>query len=170
MMRRICLLASLLLLTHGAVAAEEEPRLQLFSDVESRVQEVRVGVKKPFEVTLVAERDAESPQVSTVVFKLDVPEGVVVVGEELLVQALVAIGTPRTGMHLAFHCIEAPQVPVYRFKMVATRPLEGALLRTQPVVIENEEGNYEFLGIVACRDETFTQWSCAPSSLTIQAR
>jgi len=169
MIRRLLSLAILLLAS--AAAADENPqRLLLLADVEARTQEVRVGVKKPFEVTLVAERDAKSPQVSTVAFRLEVPEGVVVVGEELLVQSLVAIGTPRAGMHLAFHCVEAPQVAVYRFTMVATRPLDGAVLRTQPVVIENEEGAYEFLGIVACRDETFEKWPCEPASLTIQAR
>lgn len=147
-----------------AVADESPQRLLLFSDVEARSQEVHVGLRKPFTVTLVAERDAELPQISTVAFKLEVPEGIVIVGEELLVQSLVALGTPRAGMHLAFHCIEAKQVPVYRFKMVATGPLEGVLLRTQP------ESKTDFLGIVACRDENFEKWSCAPAELTIHVR
>jgi hypothetical protein len=170
MMRRLWFFCSLLILCGSAAADEDEPRLLLFSDVEARIREIQVEVRKPFLVTLVAERDAESPQVSTVAFKLEVPEGISVLGEELLVQSLVAIGTPRAGMHLAFHCVEAPQVPVYRFRMVATRPVGEAVLRTQPVVIENEEGDYEFLGIVACRDETFEKWTCAPASLKIQTR
>ena len=155
----------------SAVAADDSAqRLRLYADVQARSQEVRIGVRKPFTATLVAERDAEAPQVSTVAFKLDVPDGIVIVGEELLVQSLVAIGTPRGGMHLAFHCVEAAQVPVYRFKMVAMRPLDGVVLRTQPVVIEDQEGRYEFLGIAACGDETYANWPCAPAALTIHAR
>ena len=136
----------------------------MLGDLESRAQQVAVGVRKPFNVYLVAERDGEKPQISTVAFKLEVPEGVVVMGEELLVESLVALGTPRAGMHLAFHCLEKKQVPVYRFKMVATKPLAGATLRTVP------ENKTDFLGIVACRDENFEKWSCAPAVLTITSK
>ena len=144
-----------------AVAAE---RLLLLADVAGRTQQVAVGVRKPFTVTLVAERDADKPQVSTVAFKLEVPDGLVVMGEELLVESLVALGTPRTGMHLAFHCIEKKQVPVYRFKLVATRPLERVTLRTVP------ENKTNFLGIVACRDENFEKWACEPAVLTVTTK
>ena len=147
----------------GRPAAAAE-RLLLLGDLESRAQQVAVGVRKPFTVTLVAERDAEKPQVSTVAFKLEVPDGLVVMGEELLVESLVALGTPRTGMHLAFHCIENKQVPVYRFKLVATRPLDHVVLRTLP------ENKTNFLGIVACRDENFEKWSCEPAVLTVTSK
>jgi hypothetical protein len=164
-MRLPLLLCTLLLPFSTPLQADEtSQRLLLFADVEARSQEVDVEVRKPFTVTLVAERDAELPQISTVAFKLEVPEGIVIVGEELLVQSLVALGTPRAGMHLAFHCVQAPQVPVYRFKMVATRPLEAGLLRTQP------EDRTDFLGVVACRDENFEKWSCQPAELTVHVR
>jgi len=148
----------------GPVAASAGERLLLLSDLESRAQQVSVGIRKPFTVYLVAERDAEKPQISTVAFKLEVPDGVVVMGEDLLVESLVALGTPRAGMHLAFHCLEQKQVPVYRFKKVATKPLERATLRTVP------ENKTDFLGIVACRDENFEKWSCAPAVLTITSK
>jgi hypothetical protein len=139
-------------------------RLLLLGDVEDRTQKLTVGVRKPFTVTLVAERDADKAQVSTIAFKLEVPDGLVVMGEELLVESLVALGTPRTGMHLAFHCIDSKQVPVYRFKLVATRPLEGVALRTLP------EDKTNFLGIVACRDENFEKWPCEPAVLTVTSK
>ena len=151
----------------AATAAAADPggeRLLLVSDLEKRTQEISVGVRKPFTVVLVAERDAEMSQVSTVAFKLEVPDGIVILGEELLVQSLVALGTPRAGMHLAFHCVEAQQVPVYSFKMLATKPLERATVRTVP------ENKTDFLGIVACKDENFEKWSCPAAQFTITAR
>lgn len=155
----VCLVGGLM--ARPTVAAE---RLLLLGNLEDRTQQVAVGVRKPFTVTLVAERDAAKPQVSTVAFKLEVPDGLVVMGEELLVESLVALGTPRTGMHLAFHCVENKQVPVYRFKLVATRPLERVALRTLP------EDKTQFLGIVACRDENFEKWSCEPAVLTVTSK
>ena len=164
-LRRKPLLAVPLLLVVAATSAwAAGERLLLVSDLQKRTQEITVGVRKPFTVTLVAERDAEKPQVSTVAFKLEVPEGIVIVGEELLVQSLVALGTPRAGMHLAFHCVEAKQVPVYQFKMVATKAVDKVTLRTLP------EDKTDFLGIVACRDENFEKWSCPAAKFTITAR
>lgn len=139
-------------------------RLRLLTDLQSGGQKVATEVRKPFYVWLVAERDAEKPQVSTVAFRLEVPEGVVILGEELQVESLIALGTPRSGMHLAFHCIEKKQVPVYRFKMVTTRPFESLTLRTHP------EGKTNFLGIVGCRDENFPEWACEPAVLTITSK
>jgi hypothetical protein len=143
---------------------EGAERLLLLADVETRTQQLTVGTRKPFTVTLVAERDADKPQVSTVAFKLEVPDGLVLMGEELLVESLLALGTPRTGMHLAFHCVESPRVSVYRFKLVATRPLERVVLRTLP------EDKTNFLGIVACRDENFAKWACEPAVLTVTSK
>jgi hypothetical protein len=155
-------LAALLAAAAPAWAGGE--RLVLVSDLQKPAPQISVGVRKPFTVVLVAERDAEKPQISTVAFKLQVPDGVVIVGEELLVQSLVVLGTPRAGMHLAFHCVEAKQVPVYLFKMLATKPLENAVLRTLP------ENKTDFLGIIACRDENFEKWSCPEATFTITAR
>ena len=150
------------LLLAGPVAAGE--RLRLLTDLKSPGQKATTEVRKPFTVWLVAERDADKPQVSTVAFRLEVPDGVVILGEELQVESLIALGTPRSGMHLAFHCIEKNRVPVYRFKMVATRPLENATLRTHP------EGKTNFLGIVGCRDENFKEWACESTELSITSK
>lgn len=154
-------LIACLFLTVPATAGE---RLRLMTDLQTAGQKVTTEVRKPFTVWLVAERDAEKPQVSTVAFRLEVPDGVVILGEELQVESLIALGTPRSGMHLAFHCIEKKQVPVYRFKMVTTRPFESVTLRTHP------EGKTNFLGIVGCRDENFTEWACEPAVLTITSK
>ncbi len=150
--------------TSAAGAKGGGERLLLVSDLEKHTREITVGVRKPFTVVLVAERDAEKPQLSTIAFKLEVPDGIVIVGEEQLVQSLVALGTPRAGMHLAFQCVEAKQVPVYSFKMLATKPLEKVSVRTLP------EDKTAFLGIIACRDENFEKWSCPAASFTITAR
>lgn len=161
--RRLALLLCLGAAVPPATARAGE-RLLLLSDLATRADKVAVGVRKPFTVTLVAERDAEKSQVSTVAFKLEVPDGVVIMGEELLVESLIVLGTPRTGMHVAFQCVEKQQVPIYRFKMVATRPLQGAALRTLP------EDKTNFLGIVACRDENFVKWACEPAVLTVTCK
>ncbi|UCE02578.1 MAG: hypothetical protein JSW67_15285 [Candidatus Latescibacterota bacterium] len=152
----------MLLLLANVARADE--RLLLLSDVETRATDVEVGVMKPFDVRLVAERDAEDAQISTVAFTLEVPEGLLLVGEEVLVESLVALGTPRTGLHLAFQCVESQQIPVFHFRLVATRPLEQAELRLRPDTRTN------FLGIVACKDENFVKWECEPATFAVTAK
>lgn len=154
-----------LLLVSGLARAEDPPgrRMLLLSDLETRAAEARVGVMQPFDVRLVAERDGEAPQISTVAFTLDIPDGLVLLGEEVLVESLVAIGTPRTGLNLAFHCKEQNQLPVFHFRLVATKPLENVELRLLPDTRTN------FLGFVACRDEEFAMSHCEPVSFLVSA-
>jgi hypothetical protein len=155
-----------LLLLASAAWADDPPsdRLLLLSDLETRAAEVSVGVMQPFDVRLVAERDVEGAQVSTVAFKLEVPEGLILVGEEVLVESLVALGTPRTGLNMAFHCVEAPQILVYHFRLVATRPLENVELRLLP------DPRTKFLGVAACKAEEFTKRECAPATFVVSAK
>jgi hypothetical protein len=123
-----------------------------------------VGVMKPFDVFMVAERDSGKTQLSQVDYRLQVPEGVLLAGEELFVESIVALGSSRTGMMLVFHCADNPQLQVMRFRLIATKPIAGAVLALRP------EERTHFLGVVACRDETFAKFDCAPDSLVLDAR
>jgi hypothetical protein len=162
MIQKISTSVCVLLLLGSVVWADE--RLLLLSDVDTRATEVQVGVMKPFDVRLVAERDVEGAQISTVAFKLEVPDGLLLVGEEVLVESLVALGTPRTGLHLAFQCVESQQITVFHFRFVATRPLEQAELRLRP------DTRTDFLGIVACKDDNFIKWDCEPARFAVTAK
>jgi hypothetical protein len=137
-------------------------RLMLQSDA-AKQGGIVTSVMKPFEVYLVAQRDSSKTQLSAVVFTLDVPDGVVLVGEELLVDSLLGIGSTRAGINLVFRCVEGPVARVLRFRMVATRPLKNAVLRLGP------DARTKDLAVVACKDENFTLISCAPESLTVTA-
>ena len=165
-MNRTRTLFACIVLTAGAARPAEggEPaqRLLLLADLKSRSAAVDVGVMKPFDVQLVAERDAEKPQISTVVFKLEVPEGLVVVGEELLVESLIALGTPRAGINLAFHCVDSHQVALFRFRFVAAKPLKDATLRLVP------DPRTDFRGIVSCKDENFEKWATPEAILHVK--
>ena len=119
---------------------------------------------KPFEVFLVAERNSDASQISTIAFTLEVSDGLLVVGEEVLVESLVALGTPKSGLNLAFHCIESKQVSVFKFRLVATEPVEGAVLRVLP---DTRTG---FRGVVSCRDENYIKWESEESVFTVIAR
>ncbi len=160
------LLACLLVSGPGSAAAQDDEtvRLVLLGDVEKRSASLETAVMKPFDVYLVAERESEASQISTVAFTLGVPDGLLVVGEEVLVKSLVALGTPKSGLNLAFHCVESQRVPVFRFRLVATRPVESAALRVLP------DTRTEFRGVVSCRDENYAKWEAEESVFTVTAR
>jgi hypothetical protein len=159
----IGLVACAMLVSPG-VAQDQSERLMLVVDNEARDSTAEVERMVPFDVLLVAERDAEHPQISTVVFTLDVPEGLVLVGEEILTESLIALGTPRTGINLAFMCIEAPSIDVMRFRFLATAPMQDAAISLLPDTRTN------FRGIVSCNDEKFAQWDTEPSSVHVTVR
>jgi hypothetical protein len=138
--------------------------LHLAPDLPVEAGTVSVGVMKPFDVYLVAERDSAHAQISAVGYLLEVGEGLVVAGEELLVESILGLGTSRTGMNLVFHCTETPRLRVLRFRVVATRPVQGAKLALRP------ETRMSFLGIVSCRAEDYEKFDCTPDSLLVVAR
>ena len=162
--RQGLLLCAALVCAPIATAADETVRLVLLADLESRSTSLETGVMKPFDVLLVAERDSDASQISTVAFTLGVSEGLLVVGEEVLVESLVALGTPKSGLNLAFHCVESKRVRVFRFRLVATQPVEGATLRVLPDTRTN------FRGVVSCRDENYEKWESEESVFTVTAR
>jgi len=125
--------------------------------------EVRAARLQPFDVYLVAQRDS-LPEISAVAYTLEVPEGVLVVGEELLVDSLLGLGSSQAGMNLVFRCATGPRVRVLRFRCVATRPLDGAVLRLVP------DRRTQFLGIVSCRDEDFAKFDAPPTQFTVHVR
>ena len=159
----LCVLA-LMAAASTSFAEPASERLYLVVDSENKSREIEIGLMKPFEVLLVAERDAEKPQVSTVVFTLDIPDGLLLVGEEILTESLIALGTPRKGINLSFHCVEAASIEVMRFRFLATKPLEDAAISLLPDTRTN------FRGIVACNDESYEKWDTAPSSVQISTR
>ncbi len=163
--KTLMILAVCALLRPAPIEADDETvRLLLLGDLESRSGSIETEVMKPFDVLLVAERDSDASQISTVAFTLGVPEGVLVVGEEVLVQSLIALGTPKSGLNLAFHCVESKQVSVFRFRLVATQPVDAAPLRVLP------DTRTDFRGVVSCRDENFVKWPAEESVFTVTAR
>jgi hypothetical protein len=125
---------------------------------------VHVGIMKPFDVFLVAERDSGKTELSAVAFKLQLPEGLMMAGEELVVESIIGLGTSRDGINLVFRCTDKPRQQVLHFRFLATRPLQGAVLALAP------EPRTNFLGVVACRSETFAKFATPPDSLRIDAR
>jgi hypothetical protein len=125
---------------------------------------VQAGVLKPFDVFLVAERDSGKTELSAVAFKLQLPDGLTMAGEELAVESIIGLGTTRDGINLVFRCTDKPQQQVMHFRFLATRPLQGALLTLGP------EPRTNFLGVVACRSETFAKFATPPDTLRIDAR
>ena len=125
---------------------------------------VSVGVMKPFDVFLVAERDSGKTQLSAVAYKLRLPDGLLMAGEELAVESIIGLGNSRDGINLVFRCTDDPQLRVLRFRFLATRPLQGAVLARGPAP------RTQFLGVVACRDETFAKFATPPDSVVITAR
>ena len=158
----VCLL--LLCCVSTSLAADATERLYLAANNDKRTHDIEVGLLKPFELLLIAERDSEKPQISTVVFSLEVPEGLLLVGEEILTESLIVLGTPRTGINLSFLCVEAASIDVMRFRFLATKPLESAQVSLLPDTRTN------FRGIVACSDENFDKWDTEPGSVRITAR
>jgi len=120
LIRISCILLLLTVSVSSSFAEDASERMFLAANDADRSRQIEVGLMKPFEVLLVAERDAESPQISSVVFTLDVPDGLLLVGEEILTESLIALGTPRTGINLSFLCVEAASIDVMRFRFLAT--------------------------------------------------
>jgi len=118
---------------------------------------------QPFDVFLIAERDS-MPEISAVAYTLEVPEGVVVVGEELLVESLLGLGNSQAGMNLVFRCANGPRVRVLRFRCIVTRPMESAVIRLVP------DRRTQFLGLVSCRAEDFSKFESPPAQYTVHAR
>jgi hypothetical protein len=122
---------------------------------------VDIGVLKPFEAFMVAERDSAHTQLSAVAYTLQIPDGVVVLGEECLVESILGLGSSRAGMNLVFRCTDSRVLRVLRFRFVATRPLTNATIALRP------DTRTSFLGVVSCRDENFDKFACPPDSLLI---
>jgi len=165
--RHFWLALSVLLTLGAATQALADPpteRLYLVIDSENQPTEIETGLMRPFEVLLIAERDAESPQVSTVVFTLDVPEGLLLVGEEILTESLIALGTPRKGINLSFHCVEDASIEVMRFRFLATEALKDVEISLAP------DSRTNFRGIVSCKDENYDKWDTAPSSVRVSTK
>lgn len=157
--RSIALLAAVV----GAGVAQADS-LRLVPVLTAPQRAVSIAPLKPFEVDLVAERDSADAEMSAVAYTLDVPDGVVVVGEQLLVESLLGMGTSRTGISLVFRCVNRSPLHVLRFRFVATRPLEHTVIRLGP------EKKTKLLGIVSCKDENYAKFETAPDSISVHAR
>ena len=162
------LATAVLLLLHAAMAIAEgetppEQRLRLVADKESMRDSIAVQAMKPFEAWIVGERLGEKQEISTVVFSLELPEGVLLVGEELLEESLIVLGTPKTGMHLTFHC-QTGRVAAMHLRFVATKPLGDAVIRLMP------EPKNSFRGLVSCRSENFETLPTPEHALHITVR
>jgi hypothetical protein len=162
-LRRFALAGLIAVVTFGLPPAGRAERLRLVAEGATDGK-LRVGVKQPFEVFLVAERDSTHRQVSAVAYTLAVPEGMVLLGEELLVESLVGLGTSRGGMNLVFRCVDAPKVRVLRFRLAPTRPLQNVSVALRPDTRTN------FLGVVGCQDEQFAKFDSVPDSVQVSTR
>lgn len=135
-------------------------RLRLLA--ENDATSIQASVLKPFDAVLVAERDTAAVEMSAVAYTMELPEGVLIASEEILVESLLSLGTSTEGVNVVFRCAEGPRLAVLRFRFVATRPIAAGEIRLLP------ETRTKFLGIVACRDEDFGKDHCQPSSLSIR--
>jgi hypothetical protein len=154
---------TVLVLTCAVPAGVRADRLRLVpTGGDDRV--IRPTTMQPVDFDLVVERDDGHTQVSAVAFTLAVPDGVVVVGEELLVESLLGLGTSLTGINLVFRCVEEQPLRVLHFRVVATRPLQDAVIALRP------DTRTHFLGLVSCHDEDFAKFESPPDSLTISTR
>jgi hypothetical protein len=144
--------------TATGAAAE---RLLLVNDQDQ--SEAAVVKLQPFDVYLVAERDS-LPDISAVAYTLELPDGVLVVGEQLLVDSLLGLGSSQAGMNLVFRCAQGPRLRVLRFRCVATKPIGDAVLRLVP------DRRTQFLGLVTCRAEDFSKADSPPAQFTIHVR
>lgn len=147
-----------------AAAAVRADSLRLVPVLTPGERTVTVAPLKPFEIDLVAERDSTNAEMSAVAYTLNVPDGVLVVGEQLLVESLLGLGTSRTGINLVFRCATQSPLHVLRFRFVATRPLDHAVIGLGP------EKKTKLLGIVSCKVENFSKFECAPDSVVVRAR
>jgi hypothetical protein len=136
-------------------------RLTLVNDKNGA--ESQVTHLQPFDVFLIAERDS-LPEISAVAYTLELPEGVVVVGEELLVESLLGLGNSQAGMNLVFRCANGPRLRVLRFRCVATRAMEAGVIRLVP------DRRTQFLGLVTCKGEDYSKIDSPPAQYTVHAR
>jgi hypothetical protein len=125
---------------------------------------IAATVMQPFTLELVAERGDVAEQLSVVAFTLEVPDGILLVGEELLVESLLGLGTSREGINLVFECTPKTPLPILRFRFVATRAVEGAVIALAP------ERKTKFLGLVSCREQDFMKFETPPESVVVNAR
>jgi len=152
-----------LVLLCAAPAGARADRLRLVpSSGEEHV--LHPATMQPIDFDLVAERDDGHAQVSAVAFTLEVPDGLVVVGEELQVESLLGLGSTTTGLNLVFRCTEEQPLHVLHFRVVATRALQDAVIALRP------DTRTHFLGLISCRDEDFAKFESPPDSLTISTR
>jgi hypothetical protein len=119
---------------------------------------------QPFTVDLVVERSDAAAQMSAVAYTLAVPDGILLVGEELLVDSLLGLGSSLEGMNLVFQCTKTTPLPVLRFRFVATRPVRDAVVALRPEPLTH------FLGFVSCKEENFLKFKTAPDSFVVNAR
>ncbi len=159
MLRTIGVVAAILLLP-ALVAADT---LRLVPGVASPPGPIQLALRKPFEVDLVMTRDDPKAQSSAVAYTLEVPDGVLLVGEELLVDTLLGLGSSRAGMNLVFRCSDQSPLHVLRLRFVATHPIDHAIVALRP------EKKTQFLGIVACKEQSFAKFECAMDSLVVTA-
>jgi len=157
---RLALATGLLGLLHDGAAAE---RLRLVCP-EAAAGAVRTSVMRPVDVYLVAERDSLHTEISAVAYTLDVPDGLLIVGEELLVESLFGLGSSTAGMNLVFHCASGASMRVLRFRLVATRPVADAVLGLRP------DTRTRWLGLVACREEEFARFESPADSVLFSTR
>ena len=137
-------------------------KLRLLGDPDKGTTSVVSGVMKPFDAYLVASRDSTQHEISAVAFALQLPDGILSVGEELLVEQLVALGSTKEGLNLVFRCVDGPSVRVLRFRFVATRPLEDAVIALGP------DPRTHWLGVVSCRPELFDKFDTEPALLHVK--
>lgn len=142
-------------------ACAERLRLDCPAARDGRVQ---VGVLKPFDVYLVAERDSGKTELSAVAYRLRLPAGLLLAGEEIVVEPILGLGNSREGINLVFRCTDRPSQRVALFRLLATGPLENV------VVALDAEPRTQFRGVVACRAETFEKFATPPDSLAVTAR
>src|SRR5262245_1327555 len=147
-----------------AAASAHAATLRLVPTASDAKAAATLAPLKPFEVDLVAERDSTFTEMSAVAYTLQVPDGVLVVGEQLLVESLLGLGTSRTGINFVFKCTDRSPLHVLRFRFVATHRLDRAVIKLRP------EPKTKFLGLVSCKTQNFSQAACAQDSLVIQAR
>jgi hypothetical protein len=163
-MRRSLLILAVCSALAGRTSGAAAERLRLVADGAGAAGTVKTALMQPVDIYLVAERDTSHVQMSAVVYTLELPDGVLLVGEELLVESVLGLGTSVTGINLVFRCVDGPSLKVQRFRVVATRPVQNA------VVVLRPDTRTKFLGIVSCRDENFAKFACAADSVRISTR
>ena len=73
----------------------------------------------------------------------------------------ISLTTPMRTNMIIFRCTSTPSLRVVRFRLLATRPLAGAVVALDP------EPRTQFRGVVACREEVFDKFATPADSLTV---